>query len=113
MVDALRCAGGRRVGSGRAQRDRRRGDDPAAQRRWPAPSCSAASSTRPRILVAAREREVADRDAHIFELERRLADMQQQLADQKAEAQRRWMLGIPHTARRVRNKLASPKETSP
>ncbi len=66
-----------------------------------------------RILAAAREREVADRDAHIIELERRLADMQQELAVQRADAQRRWMLGIPHAARRVRNKLASPKETTP
>jgi uncharacterized protein (DUF3084 family) len=63
------------------------------------------------LLVAAREREVADRDAHIYELERRLADMQQQVADMKAESQRRWLLGIPHAARRVRDKLTTPKET--
>ena len=64
-----------------------------------------------RELVAAREREVADRDAHIYELERRLADMQQQVADMKAESQRRWLLGIPHAARRVRNKMTTSKET--
>jgi hypothetical protein len=31
----------------------------------------------------------------------------------RAEAQRRWLLGIPHAAHRVRSKLSSPKETSP
>ncbi len=66
-----------------------------------------------RLLVAAREREIADRDAHVFELERRLVDLQNQFANERADAQRRWLLGIPYAAKRVRNKLASPKETSP
>jgi hypothetical protein len=66
-----------------------------------------------RLLVAARERDVADRDAHVFELERRLVDLQNQLANERADAQRRWLLGIPYAAKRVRNKLASPKETTP
>lgn len=66
-----------------------------------------------RGLAEVRLRQVADRDAHIFELERRLQDMQRQHEALKLEAQRRWLLGIPYAARWVRNKLASPKETSP
>jgi Methyltransferase domain len=65
-----------------------------------------------RDLVALRERELADRDAHIIELERRLADMQREHAALTAYSRKRW-LGVPAAARRVRNKLASPKETSP
>jgi hypothetical protein len=66
-----------------------------------------------RGLAELRLREVADRDAHIFELERRLQDMQSQQEDLKADAQRRWLLGIPYAAKQIRKKLSSAKETSP
>jgi hypothetical protein len=66
-----------------------------------------------RGLAEVRLREIADRDAHVFELERRLHDMQREQESLKAEAQRRWLLGIPYAAKRFRNQLASSKEKSP
>jgi len=66
-----------------------------------------------RGLAEVRLREVADRDAHIFELERRLRDMQHEHEALKSEAQRRWLLGIPYAAQRMRSKLSSSKENSP
>jgi hypothetical protein len=71
-----------------------------------------------RELVAARERELADRDAHVMQLERRVADMQVERAAAQAaaelEAQRRWMLGIPYGLRRLRAKVMHRhKEASP
>lgn len=66
-----------------------------------------------RGLAEVRLREVADRDAHIFELERRLHDMQREQDALKLDSQRRWLLGIPYAATRIRKKLASPKETTP
>jgi hypothetical protein len=66
-----------------------------------------------RGLAEVRLREVADRDAHIFELERRLQDMQREQNALKLDAQRRWLLGIPYAAKHIRKKLASPKETTP
>ncbi len=66
-----------------------------------------------RELAEARLRDVADRDAHILELERRLQDMQLEQDALRAEAERRWMLGLPHAARRVRAKLSRSKETNP
>jgi SAM-dependent methyltransferase len=60
--------------------------------------------------VEVRDREIADRDAHIIELERRLADMQREREAERLDAQRRWLLGIPYAARRVKQKLSTPKE---
>ncbi len=65
-----------------------------------------------RELVGLRERELADRDAHIIELERRLADMQREHEAFMVYAGKRW-LGIPSAARRVKHKLTSSKETPP
>lgn len=61
-----------------------------------------------RGLAEVRLREVADRDAHIYELERRVED----LRAAKADAERRWLLGIPYAAKRVRSRLAPRKESS-
>lgn len=66
-----------------------------------------------RGLAEVRLREVADRDAHIFELERRLEDARRQHEAEKIDAQRRWMFGIPYAAKRLRTKLANSKETTP
>ena len=66
-----------------------------------------------RGLAEVRLREVADREAHIFELERRLEDTQREKDAIKQDAARRWLLGIPYAARRLKQKLASQKETSP
>jgi SAM-dependent methyltransferase len=66
-----------------------------------------------RGLAEVRMREVADRDAHIFELERRLQDLHAEKEDLKDEAQRRWLLGIPYAAGRVRRKLSHRKESNP
>jgi hypothetical protein len=66
-----------------------------------------------RRLAESRMREIADRDAHIFELERRLQEVHGEKEALKLEAHRRWLLGIPYAAGRARAKLKSPKETSP
>ena len=66
-----------------------------------------------RGLAEVRMREVADRDAHIFELERRLQDLHQEKENLKDEAQRRWLLGIPHAFGRARRKLTDRKESNP
>jgi SAM-dependent methyltransferase len=66
-----------------------------------------------RGLAEVRMREVADRDAHIFELERRLQDLAREKDALKEEAQRRWLLGIPYAAKRVRRKLRHTEESSP
>jgi hypothetical protein len=66
-----------------------------------------------RGLAEVRMREVADRDAHIFQLERRLQDLHREKEDLKDEAQRRWLLGIPYMLGRVRRKLTHRKESNP
>lgn len=67
-----------------------------------------------RDLVAARERELADRDAHVMQLERRIVDMQHEREAAQLEAQRRWLLGIPYAISRIRAKAAQHrKEASP
>jgi SAM-dependent methyltransferase len=63
-----------------------------------------------RELVAVRERELADRVAHIIQLERRVHELQEENEVLHAYLQRRW-LGIPAAARRMKAKLTSPKET--
>jgi hypothetical protein len=66
-----------------------------------------------RELTALRERELADRSAHILELERRLADMQREHDALMVYMQQQRFLGIPSAARRVKDKLTKPKETPP
>ena len=59
-----------------------------------------------RGIAEIRMREVADRDAHIYELERRLVAMEHEHTALKVDAQRRWMFGIPYAVKKVRDKLA-------
>jgi hypothetical protein len=66
-----------------------------------------------RRLAESRMREIADRDAHIFELERRLQELHGEKEALKEEAHRRWLLGVPYAAGRVRRKLMASKESSP
>ncbi len=40
-------------------------------------------------------------------------DLQRQIENERADYRRRWLLGIPYAAKRVRTKLVSPKETTP
>ena len=58
-------------------------------------------------------REVADRDAHIFELERRLQDCSSEHEARRSEAQRRWLLAIPYARHVLRRKLTSSQGGDP
>jgi SAM-dependent methyltransferase len=57
------------------------------------------------------EREVADRDAHVIELERLVGDLRnerdQAIAGERVAASKAWLLGVPYIVRRVRGRLAA------